>query len=74
MISSSTTDVRLRVLTALAASPVQPLRTLRVDSAENKIRLTGRVGSFYQKQLAQELVRSISTEVEVENEVAVVRG
>lgn len=74
MISSSVSDVRSRVLTALAASPVQPLRTIRVDSAENKIRLTGHVGSFYQKQMAQELVRSISADVEVENEVDVVRA
>ena len=74
MISSSMKDIRSRVATALAASNVPRLRFIQVeldDSHENAVCLSGRVASFYQKQLAQEVVRAIDREVEVRNNLHV---
>lgn len=74
MISSSMKDVRSRVATALAASSNPRLRFIKVEldeEHENTVCLSGRVTSFYQKQLAQELVRSIDSDVEVRNDLKV---
>jgi len=74
MISSSMKDVRSRVATALAASNNPRLRFIQVEldeEHENTVCLSGRVSSFYQKQLAQELVRSIDSEVDVRNDLRV---
>ncbi|MEW4563990.1 BON domain-containing protein [Bremerella sp. JC770] len=74
MISSSMKDVRSRVATALAASNNPRLRFIQVEldeEHENTVCLSGRVSSFYQKQLAQELVRSIDGDVDVRNDLRV---
>lgn len=71
MISSSMKDIRSRVVTALAASSQPRLRRLHVELEDNTVCLSGRVGCFYHKQLAQELVRSIDSKVEVRNDVSV---
>lgn len=71
MISSNVKDVRSRIRTALGASPLFPLRRLQVESFDNRIVLAGRVDSFYQKQMAQEIARSISSEIELVNSVTV---
>lgn len=42
---------------ALSVSPIPHLRRLRVQASENEVVITGRVPSFYLKQLAQETVR-----------------
>lgn len=41
----------------LSASPLPQLRRLRVTTSEHEVVITGRVPSFYMKQLAQETVR-----------------
>jgi hypothetical protein len=65
-------EIESRVQTALAASPIYALRELRVERHENSsLRLRGLVGSFYHKQLAQEVVRSLAANVEVINLVSV---
>ena len=46
-----------RVQQALAASGVFALRELTVECVDDKLCLSGTVGSFYHKQLAQETVR-----------------
>lgn len=71
MISSSNKDIRARVVTALEASSIRRLRCIRVDFEDNTLCLRGEVKSFYHKQLLQELVRSIDSEVEVRNDVKV---
>lgn len=71
MISSSMKDIRSRVATALAASPVPRLRLVSVELDENTVCLSGRVSSFYHKQLAQEVVRAIDGDVKVRNELHV---
>jgi hypothetical protein len=64
-------DAQSRVQTALAASPIYALRELRVERQDSSLRLYGLVGSFYHKQLAQEVVRSLVGNLEVINSVAV---
>ena len=65
-------EIESRVQTALAASPIYALRELRVERQNNSsLRLHGLVGSFYHKQLAQEVARSLAADVEVINSVLV---
>jgi hypothetical protein len=42
---------------ALSASPLPELRRLVVTTSENEVVITGRVSSYYLKQLAQESLR-----------------
>ena len=58
----------------LANSPVIELRFLRVDHSENELQLSGRVRSFYHKQLAQEAVRPVAGGMQVVNRVDVCAG
>ncbi len=59
------------VLDALAQSPIQSHRKIRVEQAGDTLYLHGSVESFYYKQLAQEVVRNICRGVQLENELAV---
>ncbi|MFG0267544.1 MAG: BON domain-containing protein [Rhodopirellula sp. JB055] len=59
---------------ALADSSVAELRFLRVDESESEICLTGRVRSFYHKQLAQEAIRPVAEGRLVVNRVDVCMG
>lgn len=48
-----------RVSQRLAESSVSELRQIRVDGRPEGLQLTGRVGSYYHKQLAQETIRDV---------------
>jgi len=67
----STDDIQPRAQAALAASPIHDLRSLRVDKQEGALRIMGTVSSFYHKQLAQEVVRSVCHGTEVVNSIQV---
>lgn len=57
---------------ALADSRIFDMRLLAVEVSEDTLVLRGAVGSFYHKQMAQELVRAIvGREVEVINSITV---
>ena len=71
MISSSMKDIRSRVATALAASSIPRLRFIVVELEDETVCLRGEVTSFYQKQIAQEVVRSIDSQVDVRNDLRV---
>jgi hypothetical protein len=58
-------------LAVLANSTVAELRFLRVDETAEAIHLSGNVGSFYHKQLAQEAMRPIADGRLVVNQVEV---
>lgn len=64
-------DVQSRAQTALAASPIFALRELNVDRSGDALFLTGQVDSFYHKQLAQEVVRTVAGGCRVVNAVEV---
>lgn len=55
----------------LSNSSVRELRFLRVDGSANHLELTGRVGSYYHKQLAQETIRSVAGGLQMVNRVQV---
>ena len=58
--------------TALSDSPIFDMRMLTVEVADDMLVLSGSVSSFYHKQMAQELVRTIvGRDVEVINSIAV---
>ena len=55
----------------LSNSSVRELRFLRVDGSANQLELTGRVGSYYHKQLAQETIRRVAAGMQMVNRVQV---
>ena len=65
-------QVLQRARYALSSSPVHGLRDLTLDSIEGGLCISGRVTSFYHKQLAQEIVLGISGSLDVVNRVQVV--
>ena len=52
---------------ALVANPYLSRRQLRFETAEGRVVLSGTVASYFQKQMAQEIVRRIDGVREVEN-------
>jgi osmotically-inducible protein OsmY len=56
---------------ALARSRIFDLRNLQVHDDDECVVLRGNVGSYYHKQLAQELVRAAVDGAEVINEITV---
>ncbi len=69
--SFMTDDVTTQARSALAKSPVYALRNLYVQREGDSLVLSGRVDSFYHKQLAQEMVRLIAPDLLVVNSVEV---
>jgi hypothetical protein len=67
-------DVQSRAQRALADSPFFELRELQVDQRESILYISGSVSSFYQKQLAQEVVRTVCEGIEVINSIRVKIG
>ncbi len=60
-----------RVLTALEQNPHVARRRLRFETCEGRVTLRGSVGSFFQKQMAQEALRHIDGVYEIANELEV---
>jgi len=59
---------------ALRQSPIPALRRLAVTASETELILTGRVSSYYIKQLAQEAILPHLQGRELVNRVVVVRS
>lgn len=68
---SKIADLERRAQTALANSPFYELREIRVELCDQSLVISGAVTSFYHKQLAQEVVRSVCEGIEVTNSVRV---
>ena len=64
-------DVVAQAQSALANSPIQALRDLHVAREGERLLISGRVDSFYHKQMAQEVVRLIAKGLQVVNRVNV---
>jgi hypothetical protein len=73
MLETSERSVAQAATDLLASSSVRELRELRVDGTATQLHLTGRVSSFYHKQLAQEAVRSVTQGRQIVNRVLVSR-
>jgi osmotically-inducible protein OsmY len=57
---------------ALHQSPYLAGNRVRVETGEGEVRLHGHVGSFFEKQMAQEVVRRLDGVERVENLIQVV--
>jgi hypothetical protein len=68
----SPSDVQPRAQAALTNSPFYELHDLQVEDRNGALAISGTVTSFYHKQLAQEVVRSVCKEIEVVNTIHVV--
>jgi hypothetical protein len=64
-------EVQPRAQAALRNSPVYELRDLEVRQRDDALEIFGCVSSFYHKQLAQEVVRSVCKGIEVMNSIRV---
>lgn len=71
MAEQKVVDCYERARRALEGSPIQPLRNIQVDCSGDTMVLTGQLKSFYHKQLAQELVRTVAGEIELVNSINV---
>jgi hypothetical protein len=71
MSAISETDLLPRAKTALAGSPIFELRDLQVEHRDQSLLISGAVSSFYHKQLAQEVVRSVCEGIDVVNAIRV---
>jgi osmotically-inducible protein OsmY len=76
MQQTRSSDVRLQlhdaVRTALAGNPYFAGRKVRVELRENEVVLSGVLGSYFHKQMAQESVLSIHGVRRVDNQIEVV--
>ena len=71
---STTATAVSRAAEALRRSAHPALRVLAIEETDSSIVITGRVSSYYLKQLAQETVMPVRGDRELLNHVAVVRG
>jgi osmotically-inducible protein OsmY len=60
-----------RVHCALEENPYIATRTLRFETADGRVTLRGTVGTFFQKQMAQESLRRVAGVEEIANELEV---
>ena len=56
-------ELQPRAQAALLNSPFYELRGLQVECCGEALRLSGSVSSFYHKQIAQEVVRSVCRDI-----------
>ena len=60
-----------RVLTALERNPYVTQRNLRFETNQGRVVLRGVVGTYFQKQMAQESLRKVDGIHEIANELEV---
>jgi osmotically-inducible protein OsmY len=56
---------------ALVQNPFLNGRKLRIETSDGRVTLHGTVRSYYHKQMAQESLRSIAGDAEIENRLEV---
>ena len=64
-------SLRQKIIQALADRGSDPLRHVRPDVHEGRAILRGSVGCYYDKQLAQEVVKRIDGVEQLQNEIVV---
>ncbi len=60
-----------RAQEALDSSPISTLRDLRVEATTDALIISGKVSSFYEKQMAQEAIRAVCKDIQLQNTVDV---
>ena len=71
MPESTFSRVHSQAQEALGCSPIFALRRLQINCQGESLVLSGRVATYYHKQLAQEVVREATEGVEVVNSIHV---
>jgi osmotically-inducible protein OsmY len=56
---------------ALTSHPYLSAKHLRIEAVDGLVRLEGTVGSFHQKQMAQEVLRRVDGVERIENQLQV---
>ncbi|MEX2170014.1 MAG: BON domain-containing protein [Pirellulales bacterium] len=64
---ASTSRLLEQISVALQASPYVPRQRVLVETQEGAVRLRGNVDSFFQKQMAQEVIRRLDGVEQIEN-------
>lgn len=67
------TLLKKQIHMALNKSPHIPVQSLRFETDSGRVILSGYVPSWYQKQMAQEALRSVEGIAEIQNELRVVQ-
>jgi len=70
-VTASLSDITTRARKALSDSPIYLLRQIEVETSEDGLVLSGKVDSFYHKQLAQEVVLAVAGGIQISNVVSV---
>ena len=68
---TQSTETERLVREAFAHSPIHAHRLLKVEQTGETLYLHGRLESFYYKQMAQEIIRTICSNVQLVNEIDV---
>ncbi len=66
-VSDPVITLETRVLSALTSSPYLATTRVRIEAGDGEVRLHGHVGSFFEKQMAQEAVRQLDGVERIEN-------
>ena len=69
--ADGSTEFAQRLHSELAGNPYVGRRNLRFEASDGRVVLRGTVRTFYEKQMAQEVVRRIDGVEEVDNRVEV---
>ncbi len=69
--STMDTPLNDRLQCALSQHPYLSRRNLRFENTDGRVTLRGVVGTYYQKQLAQETLRHIDGVFQISNELEV---
>jgi osmotically-inducible protein OsmY len=56
-----------RIHSAFEASPYVPSDRMRIEEIQGSVRLVGRVTSYFEKQMAQEVLRRVDGVERIEN-------
>jgi osmotically-inducible protein OsmY len=71
-LSDTRLELHTEIHNALAGNPYFAGRKVRVELQENDVVLSGVLGSYFHKQMAQESVRSVDGVNRVHNQIEVV--
>ena len=71
MQSDQLISLEQRVDSAISENPYLSGRKLRFETVDRKVVLKGRVGTYFQKQMAQEAVRSLEGVDTIDNQLEV---
>jgi osmotically-inducible protein OsmY len=66
-LSAPPSSLLAQVHGALSSSPYVSLHSFHVETSGSTVRLHGQVGTFFQKQMAQELIRRVDGVERIEN-------